>query len=136
MTSESSPLVAFRRDAPIVIGTAAPESMQDLDSMKKFGDQVAGVVEEHPGLNLLLSFEKVEFLSSAALTELIRINDLLTKQKGRFSLCGLSPDMYKVFEITKLDKMFGLNRDEDVAASIQRFKSAVSTGGDGRLRGD
>ena len=136
MTSESSALVAFRRDAPIVIGTAAPGSMQDLDSMKKFGDQVAGIVKKHPGLNLLLSFEKVEFLSSAALTELIRINDLLTKQQGHLSLCGLSPDMYKVFEITKLDKLFGLNRDEDVAASIQRFKLAVSAGGDGRPRGD
>ena len=136
MTSESSALVAFRRDAPIVIGTAAPESMQDLDHMKKFGDQVVGIVKKHPGLNLLLSFEKVEFLSSAALSELIRINDSLTELKGHFSLCGLSPEMYKVFEITKLDKLFGLNRDENVAASIQRFKLAVSDGGDGQPRGD
>ena len=136
MASEASPLVTFRRDAPIVIGTASPESMQDLASMKRFGDQVVGIVKKHPGLNLMLSFEKVEYLSSAALTELIRINDLLTEEKGHFSLCGLSPDMYKVFEITKLDKLFGLNWDEDVATSIQRFKLAVSTGGDGQPRGD
>ena len=136
MTSESTPLVVFRRDEPIVIGTAAAESMQNLDSMKKFGDQVAGIVKKHPGLNLMLSFEKVEFLSSAALSELIRINDLLSEEKGHLSLCGLSPDMYKVFEITKLDKLFGLNRDEDVATSILRFKSAVSSGGDGQARGD
>lgn len=136
MASEASPLVMFRRDAPIVIGTAAPESMHDLASMKRFGDQVVGIVKKHSGLNLMLSFEKVEYLSSAALTELIRINDLLTEEKGHFSLCGLSPDMYKVFEITKLDKLFGLNWDEDVATSIQRFKLAVSTGGDGRPRGD
>ena len=114
----------------------APESMQDQDSMKRFGDYVARVVKEHPGLNLMLSFEKVEYLSSAALSELIRLNDLLTEEKGHLSLCGLSPDMYKVFEITKLDKLFGLNRDEDVATSIQRFKSAVSSGGDGQARGD
>lgn len=125
MASEEPRLVAFKRDDPIVIGSAAPESMQDIDNMKKFGDQVLGIVNKYPGLNLMLTFERVEYLSSAALTELIRIHDVLSKQKGQLTLGGLSQDMYKVFEVTKLDQMFGLSPGEDVGSSIQRFKATV-----------
>ena len=93
--------------------------------MKKFGDQVIGIVNKYPGLKLMLTFERVDYLSSAALTELIRINDALSKQKGRLTLGGLSGDMYKVFEVTKLDQLFGLSPGEDVGTSIQRFKATV-----------
>ena len=125
MATDGPHLVAFKRDDPIVIGSAAPESMADVDAMKKFGDQVIGVVNKYPGLKLILTFERVEYLSSAALTELIRINDVLAQQNGQLTLGGLSAEMYKVFEVTKLDQLFGLSPGEDVGASVQRFKASV-----------
>ncbi len=46
MASEAAPLVTFRKDAPIVTGIAAPESMQDLASMKRFDDQVMEIAKK------------------------------------------------------------------------------------------
>jgi anti-sigma B factor antagonist len=109
--ADTAAYVRFRRDAPLVIGDVDPEGTGDLDRIKAFGDQVVSAVSPHKGLALLLNFENVSYLSSAALTELIRIRETVRKNGGALRLCGLSQDIYKVFEITKLDGDFGVRRE-------------------------
>ena len=93
--------------------------------MKRFGDYVVQVVKKHPGLPLMLNFERVAYLSSAALTELLRVKEKLDASSGALRVCGLSSEIYKVFEITKLDRVFEARRDEAPATAMDRFRKDV-----------
>lgn len=124
--SDQPAYVRFRRDTPLVIGDVEPASMNDLNQMKNFGDQVVTAVSKHKGIALMLNFEKVTYLSSAALTEIIRIREAVRGNGGALRICGLSPDIYKVFEITKLDSDFGVRPNESTAHSVERFKHDIA----------
>jgi anti-sigma B factor antagonist len=99
-------LVVFKQAGPIVVGTIQSNSVLDAMNVTEFGDCVRNYVEEHPGGHLLLDFSRVDYLSSAVLTELLRVNDKVLAHGGTLRLCGLNADIRKVFEITNLDKVF------------------------------
>lgn len=55
---------------------------------------------------ILLNFRKVEHLSSAALGALITLNKKVGQRNGRLVLANIHPQIYEVFKITRLDKVF------------------------------
>ncbi len=120
--SEQS-LVVFSEDPPITIGRIRAASVLDAINVTNFGSDLANYVEKHPGLYLLLDFEDVDYLSSAVLTELLRINKLITESGGLFRLCALNPDIRKVFEITNLDKLFVIY--ESLDDGVRKFKRSL-----------
>ncbi len=83
------------------------------------GEQLFSLVEEVGRRKLLLNFGNVEFLSSAALGKLITLNRKLQAVGGRLILCNIDPQIYEVFEITKLDKFFHIQKEEQTA--LQAF---------------
>jgi anti-sigma B factor antagonist len=122
--SEAKPLLTFERKEPVTVGKVHSASVIDALNVTKFGEEVLAYVSDHPGTHLLLNFEEVSYLSSAVLTELIRINKELEATKGSLRLCCLNADIRKVFEITNLDKMFVISDGEDEA--IRRFKRSLN----------
>jgi anti-sigma B factor antagonist len=58
-------------------------------------------------------------LSSAALAKLITLNKKLQQVNGRLVLCNIDPQIYEVFEITKLNKLFDIQAEEQ--AALQAF---------------
>jgi len=76
-------------------------------------------VDEMGRRKILLNFGNVEYLSSAALAKLITLNKKLQQVGGRLSLCNIDPQIYEVFEITKLNKLFNIQTDEQ--AALQAF---------------
>ena len=69
----------------------------------------------------LLNFQNITYLSSAALSELLRINQTAKVEKAAVQLCGLSKEIHKVFEITKLVDVFHVEADEEVEKTIMRL---------------
>ena len=59
------------------------------------------------------------FLSSAALGKLITLNRKLQSAGGKLVLCNIDPQIYEVFEITKLNKLFNIQKEEQ--AALQAF---------------
>ena len=100
------PLVRFEERGLITIGHIEAASVLDALNVSTFGEQVLQHVRKHPGGNLLLDFQRVKYLSSAVLTELLRASKACKDGGGELRLCGLNRDIHKVFEITNLDKMF------------------------------
>jgi len=119
-------LVAFREDLPVTIGSIHGSSMLDGRVVEAFGQQALAFVKPRTGLNLLLDFAGVDYLSSAALTELIKINDAVVAGGGSMRLCGLTPQIQKVFEITRFDKSFDIQKGETAAHAIARFKRSIA----------
>ncbi len=91
----------------------------DEQNIQVIGEQLFGLVDEEGCRKLLLNFGNVEFLSSAALGKLITLNKKLQAAKGRLILCNIDPQIHEVFEITKLDKFFNIQKEEQTA--LQAF---------------
>lgn len=127
MATGKEALMKFKQEDGITIGTVFATAMLDAMNVTQFGDEVLDYVKEHTQLSLMLNFENVEYLSSAALTELLRINEAVSADQGSIRLCGLSKDIQKVFEITKLDGLFAIHKDDTLDGAIQRFKRAIQT---------
>ncbi|HEY8503183.1 MAG TPA: STAS domain-containing protein [Gemmataceae bacterium] len=91
----------------------------DEQNIQMIGDELFRLVDELGRTKVLLNFSNVEFLSSAALGKLITLNRKIQAVQGRLILCGISKDIREVFEITKLDKLFTIHKEEQ--AALQAF---------------
>ena len=121
MSKESrDQIVDFEEEGRIVVGTVRTSSVLSSINVAEFGNEVIAYIEARPGINLLLNFEHVDYLSSAVLTELLRINKAIEEAKGLLRLCGVSKVILEVFQITNLDKMFVIYHD-DSSGGVRRF---------------
>ncbi len=116
-------IVEFRKHQDITIGTILASKVLDALNVTEFGEEVMTYINAHKGLHLLLNFEHVHYLSSAVLTELLRVKEAAEEVGGGLRLCGLREDIQKVFAITNLDKVFIIERD--VEHAITRFKRSM-----------
>jgi len=91
----------------------------DEQNIQVIGEQLFSLVDQEGRRKLLLNFGNVEYLSSAALGKLITLNKKLQGVGGRLILCNIDPQIYEVFEITKLDKFFNIQKEEQ--AALQSF---------------
>lgn len=88
--------------------------------IQQIGDAIGQVVEQSTSPKLLLDFKGVEHLSSAALGALISINNKVRKKNGQLRLARIDPQIYEVFAITKLNKLFQIHEDcEQALASFR-----------------
>jgi anti-sigma B factor antagonist len=84
----------------------------DESNIQELGQELFQLVEEENRKNLLLDFSNVEFLSSAALGKLITLDKKVKLHGGRLKLSGIRPQIYEVFAITKLNKLFDIKEGE------------------------
>ena len=91
----------------------------DEQNIQIIGEQLFSLVDELGRRKLILNFSNVEYLSSAALGKFITLNKKVNAAGGRLVLCNIDPQIYEVFEITKLNKLFTIHKDEQGA--LQTF---------------
>ncbi|MEK6797328.1 MAG: STAS domain-containing protein [Planctomycetota bacterium] len=88
-----------------VVEFAERKILEEL-SISEIGEELAKLVALGGKAKLLLSFKNVEHLSSAALGMLITLNRQVEQAKGELRLADISPPIYEVFKITRLNKLF------------------------------
>lgn len=87
----------------------------DEQNIQVIGEQLFSLVDELGRKKILLNFSNVEYLSSAALGKFITLNKKVNGAGGKLILCAIDPTIYEVFEITKLNKVFTIQKDEQTA---------------------
>lgn len=87
----------------------------DEQNIQLIGEQLFGLVDDDGKRKVLLDFENVEYLSSAALGKLITMNKKVRGVSGQLRLCNIRPEIYEVFEITRLNKVFPIYDDQETA---------------------
>ncbi|MSR29519.1 MAG: anti-sigma factor antagonist [Phycisphaerales bacterium] len=78
----------------------------DEGSIRQISSELIRAIESAKPPLVLICFEGVEHLSSAALGTLITVNSLIKKRGGQLRLSNIKPSIYEVFVITKLNKLF------------------------------
>lgn len=64
---------------------------------------------------VIVDFTPVQFMASSALGKLVQLNKKAAEFKAKLKLCGITPQIFEVFKITKLHKVFDIESDEAAA---------------------
>jgi anti-sigma B factor antagonist len=87
----------------------------DESNIQQLGNELFRLVEEEKKTKIILNFTNVEFLSSGALGKLITLDKKVKANSGVLKLSNIRPEIYEVFAITKLNKLFDIKDDESTA---------------------
>lgn len=89
----------------------------DEANIQQIGDELAEIIDGGDMPKLLISFNNVDHLSSAALGTLITVNNKIKAKGGMLRLADIDPQIYEVFVITKLNRIFDIHDTIDEAVS-------------------
>jgi anti-sigma B factor antagonist len=105
--------------AGVTVVNFIDKKILDEQNIQIIGEQLFDLVDNQGKKKILLNFGNVEFLSSAALGKLITLNKKVQTSGGKMIMCRIAKEIMEVFEITKLDKLFKIQKDEQ--AALQQF---------------
>ena len=88
----------------ITIGSGDVELRETVKRMIKEGKK-----------KMILNLEKVSYIDSAGLGEIIRCYTTISKEGGKIVLLNPSHKVYDLFQLTKLDQVFTVFDDENKA---------------------
>ncbi len=108
--------VQYEPYGTIVIGTVKGVTSLDAITAEDFGESVVDHVAANPGIHLLLNLHHVRYVSSAGISEIIRIHNEAEEHGGGLRITGVSEDVQKVFEVTNLIDFFHVEPDVQAAA--------------------
>ncbi len=114
MEQPSTHLKIRRADGVSIVEFADRKILEEL-SIQEIGDELDQVVSSEPGIKLLLNFKNVDHLSSAALGMLITLNKKVKEQNGSLKLSDINRNIFEVFKITRLNRVFDIHDTSDHA---------------------
>ncbi len=87
----------------------------DEANIQAINEEITAEIDSADIPKILISFSNVDHLSSAALGALITINNKIREKKGQLHLANIDPQIYEVFVITRLNKLFNIHETTDEA---------------------
>ncbi len=113
MAEKESVEITLQGGAAVAVFKAA--SLSGQEEIAAISKQVGGFVEEnHPGY-LVFDFGEVKFFSSQVLGILLDIRGKMNSYGGQVVISSINPQLYRVFKITNLDKIFRFFPDKQSA---------------------
>ena len=119
MAKKESRIISRRHDAVTIISFVDRNILEE-SAIQQISDEISAIIDQSANPKILISFENVEHLSSAALGTLITVNNRVREKTGQLRLARIDPQIYEVFAITKLNKIFQIHDDIDKA--IKTFR--------------
>jgi len=104
--------IAISESGDITVVNFIDRKILDESNIYELGQELFALVEKENRKKLLLNFSAVEFLSSAALGKLINLDKKVKANSGILKLSNIRPEIYEVFAITKLNRIFDIQDDE------------------------
>lgn len=88
--------------------TFEDEKILDEVQISRLKEALEPIVEKNSDHKLILNFTNVRFMTSAVLGLLVRIHKKVAELGGTMQLSNLDSNLYRVFEITQLTKIFDI----------------------------
>jgi anti-sigma B factor antagonist len=94
----------------------------DGSNVSQLGEELDDLVMKRYMTKMILNFENVQYMSSAVLGKLITLNKNILKEKGKLKLCSIDKNVFEIFSIMKLDKLFAIyDTEEEALESFGKF---------------
>ena len=119
--AETTPPISVTTLKDISVVQFTNNRIIDETNIAEIGNTLNALVDEKEHPKVLIDFATVDHLSSAALGMLISTNNRIKQRNGQFRLANIKPQIYEVFVITKLNKLFKIlpSREEALASFNQ-----------------
>jgi anti-anti-sigma factor len=104
----------------------------ELADDPQFTDDLTSVTEtvEDTARHVVLNFAAVGFINSSNVAKLLRLRKVMGTQRRRLVFCEVNTQVWGVFLVTGLDKIFSFTNDISTAlASLQLGEAAGQEGG-------
>ncbi|NMB33344.1 MAG: STAS domain-containing protein [Clostridium sp.] len=88
-----------------------------ISTQNEFKDLLDDVAKENEGKTAVISLDGVVYMNSAGLGIMIDTYKKFKEKKGRMVLCNLTPDISKLFEVTRLNRFLEIYDSEKEALS-------------------
>jgi anti-sigma B factor antagonist len=105
----------IKRAGDVSIVEFADRKILEELSIQEIGDELRRLTEGETGIRLLLNFENVDHLASAALGMLITLHKRVQEQKGELRLSNINRQIFQVFRITRLNRVFDIHETAEQA---------------------
>ena len=110
--------IKINQSGDVTVVTFNDSKIIDEVEIQEFGQELYDLVEREDRKKIVLNFANVEFLSSAALGKLIGFDKRVKQNGAELVLSNIRPEIYEVFAITKLTKLFTIKDDEADALAV------------------
>jgi anti-sigma B factor antagonist len=106
MSSEPMPPVAVTEHKGVRVVEFTNNKILDEANIVDIKNTLFAMIDEQDQPKMVLDFSNVDHLSSAALGALIDANNRIKQKNGQLRLSNIKPQIFEVFVITKLNKLF------------------------------
>jgi len=102
-------------EGPILIVGFQDVSIIDESRIEAVGTELKELMNKSDQEKIILTFENVEFMSSAMIGKLVHFGNMCKDEKVALRLCDINPNVKKVFDLMRLDKLFTIDKDVESA---------------------
>ena len=113
---QQSEIVITEFDGGAILGFRSA-SLGDVEQLRVLSKEIERYVSEKMPRRLVVDFAGVKFFSSQVLGILLQLRSRLAKYGGLVVISGINPQLYRVFKITNLEKIFEFYADRESAVA-------------------
>jgi anti-sigma B factor antagonist len=115
---DASPTLTVSQLKDVSVVEFTNNKILDEANIEEIKTTLFGLIDAKSTPKLLLDFGNVDHMSSAALGTLINVSNRVKEKNGQLRLANIKPQIFEVFVITKLNKLFRIlpNRQEAAAS--------------------
>lgn len=85
----------------------------DEQNIQIISELLFSLVDKQEKKKIVLDFKDVDYLSTVVFGKLITLQKKVNVAGGKLVLCSIAPEISDVFEMTKLDKLFSIAKNEE-----------------------
>jgi len=107
--------VEITSEDSITVVTFKTASISNTEEIAAIADQIREFTDKNHPKKILFDFGEVKFFSSLVLGLLLDTRAKLLPHSGEVVISRINPQLYRVFKITNLDKVFRFFPDKESA---------------------
>ena len=113
----------------VAVVTFKSASISRLEEVAVASKQIKKFIDESHPNKLIFDFDGVKFFSSPVLGLLLEIRAKVQTYNGEVVISAINPQLYRVFKITNLDKIFRFFADKESAVETTDTDAPPLSGG-------
>ena len=119
MPTQLTACVTVREVGDVTVITITQRKVIEDGFILRFGEELLQLHSDRRRMKFVLSLEGVDFCSSAAFGKIMMFETLIAARGGALRLCHIHAEIYEVFAITRLNRLFTIVETvEDALASF------------------
>lgn len=91
------------------------EGQVRISTQNDFKDYLDKISAEYGSRTVLLAMAGISYMNSAGIGIIVDSFKKFREHGGRLAMCNLSPDIFRLFEVTKLNRFIEIFADEEAA---------------------